>query len=445
MLRGALTLALLLTPRSARAEDRATAEAASPSMAIVLATLVSGDVAIDVSTLDAQLADAASDLGLEIEMTRESVDRSEVSLPAEAQRLNRVLVVPTVVARSDSAVEIRIVVAHPGSKVLLSRNERTELDDLEVRALVMLRDLVSQARAPATEMPAPTALSKPASRGGVGRAILAVNGTLYGGFLGYSLQRASGSDDPRLLYPLIAVGSGVGLGSAIILADEFDITGSQAWYISAGSWWPAVAGHLLYQGRFANRADSGDEGWAFGLISSVTGVGLATVGLTGSPNMGPGGAVFAHSGGALGTIVGGLTEFAVAGDAEQVPLSGMGYGAGTGWLLGNSMAILFDVDASNLLAVDLGILLGGLAGAAATSPLLFDDVTKAKTRGWVAATGGGLVAGGIVAWWLAWDDLDGEGQAVARYLPTVGQVGIPVGLGERGGPGWGLTWSGQLR
>ena len=53
-----------------------------------------------------------------------------------------------------------------------------------------------------------------------GRTSLAVNATFFGGLVGYSIQRASGSEDPRLLYPLLAVGAGGGLVSSILVAEE---------------------------------------------------------------------------------------------------------------------------------------------------------------------------------------------------------------------------------
>ena len=64
-------------------------------------------------------------------------------------------------------------------------------DDLSIA------DLVERARDPA-----------------VTEVVLAVNATLYGGVVGYSIQRSSGSEDPRLLYPLLAVGAGIAGGSA---------------------------------------------------------------------------------------------------------------------------------------------------------------------------------------------------------------------------------------
>jgi len=44
--------------------------------------------------------------------------------------------------------------------------------------------------------------------------------------------------------------------------------------------------------------------------------------------MSEGGAVLAHSGGAAGTLLGGLTEMAYRGSTDLTPERGMGYGAG---------------------------------------------------------------------------------------------------------------------
>lgn len=423
----------------------------APRHAVVLPVDGASSVDVDGDSLDTLLEDSARDLGLSVAVPPETIHRDEARLPRQARELDRLVIVPTL-RRRGAQIEIRIVMASPTGTVLQSRVERTAPEDVELRAAVMLRDLVeSEPPLPAAVPTPPTPTPEPATTGVAGRATLAVNGTLYGGFLGYSLQRASGSDDPRLLYPLLAVGAGVGLGSAIILADEFDITAGEAWYLAAGAWWPAVGAHLLYQGRFGDTSSaSGDEAWAFGLVSSVTGVTLATVGLTGARDMGAGGAIVAHSGGAVGTIVGGLAEFAVTGDPEEVPLGGMGYGAIAGWLLGASSAVILPVDAGNILVVDLGMLLGGMAGAAAASPLLIDDVSADKTRGWVAATAGGLVAGGVVAWWLAWEDDEQEATTGStppwrEAIPAVAQIGLPPAPGELAQPGWGLRWSGTLR
>lgn len=382
-----------------------------------------------IATLDALLTDTAQDLGLLVDL----IDRSrraksrldEQALVALAKRQGKLAVLPIVRVgpreRRERLLELRVVAARPGSRTLLSRVERVAPEDLSVRAVVMLRDVVSglgprSAQTEPTRPPPP--LVEPAHS--VGRAILATNGTLFGGFIGYSLQKAAGSEDPRLLYPLVGVGAGVGLGAAIIVADEWDVGVGDAWYLAAGAWWPAVASHLIYEGRFAdNPAVPDGEQWAFGLIASTTGLGLSTIGLL-NRGMGDGGAALAHSGGGVGLIVGGLAELAASGSAEDIPLAGMGYGAMAGWLLGSATAIHIHPPAARVLTIDLGSFLGTLAGAAAASPLLFDEPTPGETRGWVAAAGGGLVAGTALAWYLTEPDAPeapAEPTAVARSRP----------------------------
>lgn len=367
------------------------------------------------STLDALLTDTAQDLGLVIDLT----DRSQVAkgrvdednLVELARKTRKLTILPVLRIgpreRQDQVVELRVIAARPGSRTLLTRVERVAPEDLSVRAVVMLRDLVREGQAePAPQQKPvaypPTELAEPAFS--AGRAILAVNGTVYGGFLGYSLQRASGSDDPRLLYPLVGVGAGVGLGAAIIVADEWNVGVGDAWYLAAGALWPAVGAHLIHEGRFADRATMPEgEQWALGLVASTTGLGLSAVGLL-HRGMGDGGAALAHTGGGVGTVIGGLAELATTGSDENVPLAGMGYGAMAGWLVGSATAIHIHPPADRVLTISVGTALGGLAGASAASPLLFDEASPGEVRGWVGAAGGGLIAGAGIAWYLSEDD-----------------------------------------
>jgi hypothetical protein len=401
------------------------------------------------SDLDDLLRDALGDLGLTVagQPTKRERRAGEGELAGLAQESLRLVVLPNLRVLEGGDVEIRLMAARPSSRVVGTRIERVARDDLSVRTVVMLRDLMREARKPASsDAKQPSAAPVAEPERGAGRAILAVNGTLYGGYIGFSLQRASGSDDPRLLYPLLGVGAGIGLGAAIIVADEWNVGVGDAWYLAAGAWWPAVAGHLLYEGRFGDTPSiSEDEPWTFSLIASTSGLTLSTVGLL-SRGMGDGGAVLAHSGGALGLIVGGLTEFAVTGVSDAVPFAGMGYGAIGGWLLASSAAVLFHPDPVRTLTIDLGIALGGLGGASAASPLLFDEPTPDKTRGWVAATGGGLVVGGILAWWLTSPDdpepADKHAGLPRLRLPAPSMVGLPAGPGEVAAPGPGLELRG---
>jgi len=392
-----------------------------------------------VAKLDALLTDTAQDLGLVVDLSappsaRQGAD--ELGLVEAAQRSDKVAILPILRLETEPTaeplLELRIVAAAPAQRTLRSRVERVPPDKLAVRAVVMLRDVVAELALVQVDRPrARPAVDLAEPVHSMGRAILATNATLYGGYLGYSLQRASGSDDPRLLYPLIAVGAGAGLGAAIIVADEWDVGVGDAWYLAAGVWWPAVASHLIFEGRFGDVESMGDDdAWSFGVVGSTVGLGLASVGLL-NRGMGDGGAALAHSGGGIGLLVGGLCEIAHTGTAEEVPLGGFGYGAAAGWVIASATAIVYHPPATNVLAIDLGLVLGGLGGAAAASPLLFDAPTAGETRGWVGATGAGMIGGGTLAWYLSHDEPEGEPHGESEPQGALGSD--PRGLVHRWG------------
>lgn len=408
--------AVIAAPASAIAAPKAQAVESKAQRAVLLSTMISEGGALHAPTpaeaelaplaksLDALLADTAQDLGL-------AVDRAPRAAPdpahlgdAELLALSRssagVVILPSLraVAPASRDVELRLALADPAARSLLVRSERVARDDVAVRAVVLLRDLVADlggGARPRSPEPLPTGSVFTAPARGTGRPVLLVSSTLFGGFAGYSIQRASGSSDPRVLYPLLAVGAGIGLGASIIACDEWEVSAGEAWYVAAGVMWPALAGHLLYQGRFSPRVES--DRWVFGLVGGTTGVTLSVLGLT-LHGMSDGGALLAHSGGSLGLVFGGLTEALVRGDVQRTPFAGMGYGAGFGWLAAAALATqLRVVPPSRVLTVDLGALIGGLGGAAIGSPLLLHEPDATRQRGWIAATGGGAIVGATVA------------------------------------------------
>jgi hypothetical protein len=392
------------------------------------------DLAVVARALDAQLADAAQDLGLVVDLsrrTRPSDRRADAELLGHARELGDVVVAPTVELVA-GLVEVRVVLAEPGAKVLRVRVERVPRDDAPLRAAVMLRDLVGGSAAPEAPVqpaPAPPSATLATPARSAGRASLVVNATLLGGLAGYSVQRASGSEDPRLLFPLLAVGAGVGLGASVIVAEEWDVGVGDAWYLAAGAWWPTLAGHLLYEGRLAHPGQPTNERWAFGLVGATTGVTLATLGLS-LGGMSDGGALMANSGGGLGLVVGGLVDAGVRGDVHQTPFSGMGYGAALGWLASSAVAIHWSPPPSRVLAVDLGAILGGLGGAALASPLLFDTPSRNEQCGWLAATGAGALVGAGVAWYWTRDARPrARGASLVERVAAVGTPTVGV-LGE---------------
>ena len=138
-----------------------------------------------------------------------------------------------------------------------------------------------------------------------------------------------------------------------------------------------------------------------------------------------------------------------------MPFAGMGYGAAAGWMVAAAAAVNLHPSVSRMLTIDLGFLLGGLAGASAASPLLFGETTAEKTRGWVAAAGGGLLVGGGLAWFFTRPSPPAEAKQtdaawMRALVPRPGPVGLLSQPGPMGQvldgppPAWGLTWNGPL-
>ncbi|MDI1435167.1 hypothetical protein [Polyangium sorediatum] len=400
--------------------------------------------------LDALLADAAQDLGLVLDLDQRGAAPDEAELVARASALGGTLIVPSVRARNGE-IELRIVLAEASSPELRVRIERASPADLSVRAVVMLRDLVTGLRSMPARRPEPRrvlegTLTYPARS--AGRTALAVNATLFGGLLGYSIQRASGSEDPRLLYPLLAVGAGGGLVTSILVAEEWDVGVGPAWFLASGVWWPSIAGHMIYAGRFGASGGEGEQ-WTAGLVAGMTGLTLSTLGLA-LRGMSEGGALLAHTGGGLGLVLGGVTEALVRGNVDSFPITGMGYGAGLGWLGAAALAVHWRPAANRVVGMDLGALLGGLGGAALGSPLLLDGPTETQQRAWVGMIGGMALAGGAIGWFMTKPKAEaskpgkqahGEGPGTLPVFGVIGQSQV----GDRRAPVVGLSWSGTLR
>jgi hypothetical protein len=287
------------------------------------------------TALDALLADTAQDLHLSVvapPAAGAGRPLGDADLLARARAARAAVLLPSVRAEGGGDVEVRLALARPGASAVEARSARVPRDDLALRAVVLLRDLVSRPAPIAAPPPAPAPEEKLA-----GRVTLMVNGAALGGLAGASIQLASGSSDPRLLYPLMIAGAGVGLGAAYLASGEWYVGTGDAWFFASGAYWPTAAAHLVFQGRFAaTRADS--DRWAFGLVGSGLGVTLATLGLT-QHHMTDGGALLAHSGGAAGMLIGALVEMGARRSAAEVPFTGMGYGAAIGWLAAATVAV----------------------------------------------------------------------------------------------------------
>jgi len=373
------------------------------------------------AVIDATLLDTAGDLGVTAKRGGPEGFPALTKAPADW------VIVPRLVLSPD-AVRVKLVAVAPGSRVELAREERLttqELSTLEVRTVVMLRDVFDAGRIPERNprSEAATTLPEvPAAPPSAGRPVLALNSTVLGGYFGFTIQRASGSKDTRLVYPLVALGAGLGLGASLLVADEWDVTTGDAWYLSAGMWWPAASGLLLAEGYGVKP----DLQFTYGLIGALGGVGLATTGIALSGSMTDGDAVLTHSGGGFGALFGAMVQMAYRGETAGSLTKGLGWGAATGVVSLGAVATVVNVPASRVLLVDLSTSLGGLLGAAAASPLLLVDETDAtRTRLWLASAAAGAIGGGVIGWLATSPGTDGTGQL--PFLPYVTYVPDPRG------------------
>ncbi|MET0591739.1 MAG: hypothetical protein ABW133_03510 [Polyangiaceae bacterium] len=403
--------------------------------------------------LDLLLSDAIQDLGLTLDLSErreEPREFTDLELVARAAKSGRWIVYPSLDARGSESV-LRLAAVAPGTKTVVVRTEVVKPADLAVRSVVMLRDVVTK-RSPAPSEaatrrvdraePAPTLVAPTRSQG---RATLAFNAALFGGFVGYSVQRATRSSDPRLLFPLMALGTGLGLGASAIVAEEWDIGIGDAWYLSAGAWWPAMSG--LFLARSRTEVDPTTE-YGYALVGAVSGIGLTTASLAIGGHMSEGGALLTHSGSVFGLLLGGMTQLAIEDKNGQLeaPHLGLGIGTAAGFLIAGTVARRVQIEPSRVLAIDLGAGLGGLAGAAAASPLIVRGLTQqGSERFFLLTTMGTTVAGGVVAWFLTRKSTPPP-PATALSLPHVGigPIAEPLPwLGSRV-PVLGLNVSGPL-
>jgi hypothetical protein len=356
-------------------------------------------------------------------------------------RATEIWVVSPRLRRSGSELELRLVAIAPGSNVVLSRAEDVTEGDLEVRALVMLRDLMRAGAGSPEPREPPTPRAEPAATAerarSPGRAVLALNSAVLGGYIGLSLQRASGSDDARLTYPLTALGAFMGIGAAMIVADEWDVRLGDAWYLAAGMWWPAAAGLLLADGYDVEPVQ---DRYVYGLAGAGAGITLATVALS-FHGMREGGATLTHSGGALGTLLGGVMQAWYEGSTEITPTRGMGYGAALGVLVAGAAATQVEVSSSRILLVDMIAGLGGLTGAAAASPAVFGDkVTEGEKRAWLASVAMGTVLGGALGFVVIRPEAVHK-HASWQVYPYAGSIASAAGLGAAPALGAGVLGS----
>jgi hypothetical protein len=141
-------------------------------------------------------------------------------------------------------------------------------------------------------------------------------------------------------------------------------------------------------------------------------------------------------------LLGGAAELYSQGSVDApTPYRGAGYGIAAGVLVGGTLATLVSTEPARVLAIDLGAGLGGLAGAAAASPLLFGERTAGRDRTFLATTMATTVAGGAAAALFARGSVS---SSVSSGVPLIGLLGASQGRSGQVAPIMGVGWHGTL-
>ncbi len=354
--------------------------------------------------LETLLLDAATDLGMVLE-TRPTVI---LDPPAgETLRWEDKLAAPSpghvalgaALESKDQRWYVRVVlVKEDGTR----HSVRTELEEANyevqtIRALALLADVPAEPVTVASTGESPATANRDVSHG---RATLATTGAVLGGYFGFALENAGGDVDTRLVYPLVALGSGVGLASALIIAEEWPMDRPSAWYISGGALWLTLSGVLVAGEQDLKHPT---DRYPYGLIGTAAGLGISSF-MVSQRDISEAEAVFSQSGALFGTIAGGLAQQLIEPGDGKFPKLGVGIGAGGGWLLASlgTARLMPGLTSSRVLFADLGGFLGTLVGAAAASPTV---VTQGQpktedSRVFFGASLAGLAIGSVVGYWL---------------------------------------------
>jgi hypothetical protein len=390
------------------------AETAAQSTPITPPPPVEATPGIVEQNLLAAIAGAADDLGVEhadIRVFPASTDllsEAGKNTPTERWRL--------FAAFEPTTSRLTLLGVAPNTSVMTLRSETIHTRELDVRVISMTRDLVRSVE-PERAPPAPSCIpcgSVPNVRS-PGRATLALHAALVGAYLGYSIERAGGSSDARLTYPLMALGTGLGIGAAMVVADEWDVGYGDAWFLSAGTLWPTTSALLLADGYNVSPASSH---FVVGLAGTAGGLTLASLALS-RGHMSDGAATLAHSGGAFGLLLGGLGEMTISGKTDFTPLRGTGYGAAGGVLLAGTIATFTPAPTpSRVLLIDLSAGLGALTGAAAASPLAIGNTSRTQKRIWLGSIAAGTIGGALVGYFITKNDAEAAtDKSAMRVLP----------------------------
>jgi hypothetical protein len=408
--------------------------------------------------LGATLRDSVQDLGFVLDLGHED-SRTSGSAPAAfdgrvavddllalaTQNRETWLLAPSLTRAPHGKFRLSLAMVAPNRPEVRTRVALVAGKDVVVQGLVLARALLESGDPSCTPVGDEDVAIPSAAPRSAGRSIVAANGALFGAFAAYGIQRGSGSSDPRVTYPLLAIGTALGLGTGLLVAEEWDVRPADAWYLAAGSGWGATSGLLLANG---NKSSPLEQRYSAAVGAGAAGLGLAGLGLL-PGHVSDGGATLTHSGAAYGLFFGGLTELAVRGTTQTTPRRGAGIGSAVGLVAAGAAAHLTNVSTNRVLLVDLSAGLGALGGAAVGSPFVFGTLTPTRARMFLGATALGTLGGAAIGLAVT----HGEAPPPRRkartgaVFPNAGVIGtttVATKDGTKDVPAWGVGVSGTF-
>lgn len=367
---------------------------------------------VDTALVDSSLKGAAEDLALSIHQLAPALLFEGRDYLAWEKRLKRPppgkITLGALLIPLDAEWQLRLV-ALDDKGFHYNTNTKVDATTLEVtvvRSLSQLAKQFSPARSqPSRKAPGSiVALEDPSE----GKATLAAAGALFGGYMGFAIENVGGSADAALVYPLVALGSGVGMATALIAAEEWPVSRPRAWYISGGGFWLTAAAVLIADDQDLAHAT---DRYPYGLIGTALGIGIASA-VSSYKEVTEPQALLSNEGGAFGTLAGGLIQRLAAPNNAAMPSLGMGIGSAAGWLAAGLIGpfTLSELSSSRVLFAGLGGSVGALTGAAVASPAVVNaDRREPKKEGVLFASAlGGLVLGSVVGYWFGESEPDSD-------------------------------------
>jgi hypothetical protein len=375
------------------------------------------DAEVEDHEFNSTVVDAFTDLGYEVSLaTHPAVYDREADFLAAAAKGDFVMAIDVRSLKGEHA-RLEVTYAPPNATSLQSKIEILPKKRVLVRTLVTLRQILSKAPTapPTCDKSEPTEPAAGAPGWSRGRVLLVTSTAVFGFAGSYAIYEASQTDNLSVLFPLLALGTGVGIGTGFLVSEEWNITPSVASVLTAGTWWGVWAG---YNFGVASNVQPDRDRFAWGLAGGLAGTVLSatTASLhTFSDNE----AALIHSASGIGGLIGYELESIINGSVNLNFGWGWAIGTCSGYAAGSvgSFFLKPDITTSRILVTDLGFVVGTLAGVSIASPLLVKNSSPDNSRVFLASgLGGGLIGAGIA---FALSKQIGGSSSKAAFFPIV--------------------------